>query len=178
MKIGFRIGRVKFSFGMKVGNAPFKEPFTRYFSFSRVNPSDRDYGVLFETCTDIDAYLVYRTKHVNGVDRLDGYMVLNGPRAYARDICRLFPNFMVTHLKPDVYSMFMDGGEVNVRGQCPFESIRRKLFIDTVGRDPSGAVAGLRKRLFDEVEDDVAVAVVAYPVVAYTVPNEGVQEEG
>lgn len=74
-------------------------------------------------------------------------MVLNGPRAYADDICRLFPNFLLTHLQPDVYIRLVEGDGFTIKGTHPFQAISKVLFPE------------FRRRLFDDDEDSIATAV-------------------
>jgi hypothetical protein len=73
-------------------------PFTRYFSFTRVSPNDGDLEMLVDVCFRIKAYLCYKFNKLDG--RLEGFIVLHGPRAYVADLCRLFPNFLLQPLKP------------------------------------------------------------------------------
>ena len=116
-------------------------PFTRYFSFTRVNPSKSDCVLLSKTCVDINAYLCYRINKIDG--RLEGFIVLNGPRTYVGNICRLFPNFLFTHLQPDAYMKLTEGDGFTVEGSHPFQSVSRRLFPE------------YRRRLFDGEEDDI-----------------------
>lgn len=122
-------------------------PFTRYFSFTRISPNDGDLEMLVDVCFRIKAYLCYKFNKLDG--RLEGFMVLHGPRAYVDDLCRLFPNFLLQPLKPDVYIRLVEGHDFTVVGEHPFDEVRKVLF------------PVFNKRVFDEEEDVIAGAVGA-----------------
>lgn len=119
-------------------------PYTRYYSFTRVYPSASDYELLLDTCVRIDAYLGYWTFNEGNKIRLVGFIILRGKRTHIEDIQRLFPNFNITFVvDPVEVERFRlaerDGILVTPKGVMnshPYESIRRELFvIDDDGGD-------------------------------------------
>lgn len=102
--------------------------YTRFFTFTRVSPGRRDVESLIATCKRIDACVGFSTETFDGVVRLSGFIVLRGPKTYADDLCPLFPNFLITPMKPTEYMDFE--GQDFVIGKFPFDDIRRKLFTD------------------------------------------------
>ena len=121
-------------FRMKV---PLQRPkFTRYFVFTRVNPRTSDYDHLLETCSRIDAWVVYKTVYDGFKIRMLGFLVLRGPRTVSNDIALLLPNFLVNEM-PGHFNDGWDwldavsskGDEVFFNGKThPFTDIKKKLF--------------------------------------------------
>ena len=75
--------------------------FTRYFTFSRIDPLSDDYNLLFQTSERIDAVLVFKTiSHRQNRYRVIGFLVLRGRPTCLEDICRCLPNFLVGFLDP------------------------------------------------------------------------------
>jgi len=105
---------------------PLSSKYTRYFIFSRVNPSERDYRHLCTECKRINAYFGYRTMRDGDRIRLIGFIVLRGHRTVASDLVRGFPNFSLTgshydeNFNKDVYDV--------VVGEHPFGALKVDLF--------------------------------------------------
>ena len=114
---------------------------TRYFTFTRTNPTTNDYDMMLETSDRINASIGFKTIRDGWKVRLVGYIILRGPLAYEEDIARCFPNFLVTKMGPGVEMardwlksvdtgdpFFVDGFELfNARGN-PYQSIKKTLF--------------------------------------------------
>ena len=98
---------------------------TRYFLFSRLNPSQRDYELLKEVCNGIDAYLGYQTSFL-GCQRLEGFIVLRGPRTRASNLSGFFPNFYIW-AAPHGF-LFEDLNHDVVFKEHPYKCIRKDLF--------------------------------------------------
>lgn len=107
---------------------PVKPRRTRYYEFSRVNPSESDFELLIGTCRRIDAYMGYTIFTEGGRLRLHGFVVLPH-RDEVFNISRLFPNFMFKYircfmakeeeLRADSNAIFLN--------RHPFLTLRRKL---------------------------------------------------
>lgn len=106
--------------------------FSRFFSFTRVNPKGKEYPMLVRTCERIDACVAYVTIKDGGDRRLTGFLVLRGPRTYADKLMPLFPNFLIKAVKSANY-FDVPAGYV-WRGDLPFQDIKRRLF-DREGRE-------------------------------------------
>ena len=103
--------------------------YTRYFLFARVDPKKGDIVKLVRTCQRIDAYMGCKKLHSRGRDRLVGFILLRGVRAYANQICREFPNFLVTPMPGHGWESAFDEGFYDlIVGRHPFADLRRKLF--------------------------------------------------
>jgi len=103
--------------------------FTRYFLFTRVNPKPGDFETLFETCKRIDAYMGCKRFNVDGRERLVGFIVLRGNRAFLRSICREFPNFNITEMPGHGWEgVFNEDSYDIIVNKHPFIELKRKLF--------------------------------------------------
>jgi hypothetical protein len=98
--------------------------YTRYFKFSRVSPEEIDYDLLVQVCKNINAALFYVTVNERGKPKLIGYFVLRGPRTYADDLARIFPNFLITAMQASE-DLNEEEFETNA---LPFEDLKRVLF--------------------------------------------------
>ena len=117
---------------------PSKRPkFTRYFVFTRVDPRTSDYDYLLETCSRIDAWVVYKTMRTGFRTRMLGFLILRGPRTVSDDIALLLPNFLVNELPVHFHdgwdwidSVSGGGGEeIFFNGKAhPFIDIKKQLF--------------------------------------------------
>jgi len=115
---------------------------TRYFVFTRVNPSSSDYDRLLGECQRIDASLGYKTIRDGWKVRLVGFIVLCGRTTIPDDIGRLFPNFNVTSLGPGFQDgfdwmagvaesesgFFVDGATFNNAIEHPYVQLKTLLF--------------------------------------------------
>ena len=126
---------------------------TRYFVFTRINPSIAEYSHLVKVCEDINASLGYKTVQDGEKLRLVGFLVLRGPSTVSGAIGRLLPNFIVSPL----HFLFNDGfhwlhtipvgvivtkkrrypdgpmtlGTVFFNGKAhPFDDLKRSLFLN------------------------------------------------
>jgi len=100
--------------------------YTRYFTFTKVNPEEKDYRFLEEECERIDAFLGYSTE-LYPRRLLRGFIILRGPRTCSGGLYRNFPNFLVTAYHGDNPFNFDEANDV-VRKHHPFESLRKVLF--------------------------------------------------
>lgn len=99
-----------------------KNRFTRYFNFTRTNPKPHDYELLKGVCKNINAACFMDTiVDSGGVTRLQGYMVLWGPRTHKEDLARIFPNFLITPMEQGEFVRLPPGHH-------PFDCIKKKLF--------------------------------------------------
>jgi len=99
---------------------------SRYFLFSKTNPSTTDYEHLVRECGRIDAAFAFRTTSSSGAKRLVGFIILRGHRTVEDDLGRCFPNFLLTQ---SPYNDDFDTANMDViAGSHPFNVLKRKLF--------------------------------------------------
>lgn len=102
--------------------------YTRYFLFSRVNPSASDYDLLLKVAKDCDVNIGYKTVVDGRKRRLSGYFILRGPRTYTWDVCRLLPNFQVVRMLSSIAFDFDFVKYDVVVNNHPYQSLRKQLF--------------------------------------------------
>lgn len=109
-----------------------RDPYTRYYSFTRINPTPKDYILLATVCRNIDAYWGYRVFRDGLRVRLSGFLVLRGPRTFVDDIERLFPNFLFINMIGSFEYNFDCVNQHNNKiigpGDHPFDGIKVNLF--------------------------------------------------
>lgn len=104
---------------------------TRYFLFSRVGPTDKDYFKLKKSCKEINAYCCYRLFYKGNKKYLKGVLVLRGhPTASdGSTLVTFFPNFLFHQLESDFELDFcsMPNGTVCI-GNHPLDDVKKNLF--------------------------------------------------
>lgn len=104
---------------------------TRYFLFWRINPTNKDYSILAESCETINAFYGFKTSWENSRRVLKGFIVLKGPSTCesGRTLHRYFPNFLIRCVKADFHFNFEDSPpDVEMVGLHPFDDLRKELF--------------------------------------------------
>lgn len=106
--------------------------FTRYFTFTRTNPSKDDIKLLMDRCFEFDAALAFQTKRLSrNKVKLWGFFVLRGNRAFVSQLCRSFPNFLLSPMELSDCTYLDAGGFIYANGDLPYDDIRKQLFPDT-----------------------------------------------
>lgn len=115
---------------------PVSERSTRYFFLCKPMPTEMDTDFLVATSQKVNGYLRMRTRiDRTGRLRLAAVLVLRGPRTWADDMRRMFPNFLVIPMNKrcDLFDKLdrafdstNDG--VTVKGEHPYENVRTRLF--------------------------------------------------
>lgn len=108
-----------------------KKRYTRYFYFTKNKPCQKDYDLIINKADELNAFLSYKTNSEN--NKLEGYFILRGPRAYTDQVCGYFPNFLFTHLTNKHYDQLNNDKEFTRVGDLPFKDITNKLFHDEPG---------------------------------------------
>jgi hypothetical protein len=138
----FFIMKVSFDFKSERG------PYTRYFTFSRCNPRDKDYDVLIGSCDVINAFLGFKDEldEDGFVVKLKGMFILHGPKAYADQLITFFPNFLLVAMEPDMHDSFNSHNDFTFIGEHPYARIRKRLFSDEAPIVPKRSVTPKRGR--------------------------------
>jgi hypothetical protein len=114
----------------KIERMNFTAQKTRYFIFVRTNPEPDDYDRVVNETNRIDGNIYYITDRSNPDRiRLKGLLILRKQPAYARDIAKCFPNFLVhvlpTYFELDFWNLHCG---VTIIGEHPYKGIQKLLF--------------------------------------------------
>lgn len=103
---------------------PKSNKMTRYFVFTRIRPTRKDYNLLRKLSTVIDAFIGYSTEF-GRVPRLVGFFILRGPKTRVSIIHRFFPNFLVSQA-PDEFDFDLVCDIL--LNEHPYIELKRNLF--------------------------------------------------
>lgn len=111
-------------------------PSTRYFFLCKPMPDEMDMDFIVATAQKVNGYLRMRTKtDRSGRLRLAAVLILRGPRTWADDMRRMFPNFLVLPMnrRVDLFDKLdrafdSTNDYVTVEGRHPYEEVRTNLF--------------------------------------------------
>jgi hypothetical protein len=121
-------GQVRLFFSMRRGHP------TRYFVFTRVNPTDNDVEVLSKGCASVKAdFYGYTIRNVNAGTKtiMKGFLVLSRDSTFENRLAPWFPNFLLTAMPASMDANFDDlPPEIIVHGKHPYHECKRNLFGD------------------------------------------------
>lgn len=104
---------------------------TRYFVFSKVNPTDKDFRLLINNCSAIKAHYYGYLTHYDGTSKrktlLEGFFVLSKNPTYPTFLYSWFPNFLIRQM-PACMMLEDINPSVVVVGSHPYISCRNDLF--------------------------------------------------
>lgn len=109
---------------------------SRYFLFSRVNPSDKDFKLLSDSCDAIKAeyYGYFVEREGRGILKkrkttLKGFFVLSHATTFATRLEGWFPNFLVYSMPESMVSDFDRlPSDLTVSGSHPYKGLKANLF--------------------------------------------------
>jgi hypothetical protein len=105
---------------------------TRYFLFTKVNPSDKDVDVLLKGCEKVNAtFIGYHVIQLKTKSLLKGFFVLNETTCHTCHIEQFFPNFLLQTM-PVVMEIDFKRTEMplslKLLGSHPYKAIKKNLF--------------------------------------------------
>ena len=103
---------------------------TRYFIFTKVNPTGDDIATLVRGCESIKAEFYGYHVHGNKERKiLKGFLVLSQDTTLASRLYAWFPNFLVSSMPTEMGAEFDNMPEgVIVTGNHPYSDCRKNLF--------------------------------------------------
>jgi len=106
---------------------------TRYFTFTRTLPTQKDFDLLTENALKYNMHIGSRElRRSDGKLVLKGFIILNAHKTVQRELAAVFPNFLISTQQFILDAILDDEAELSLYDTGGrnhyFDSVKRKLF--------------------------------------------------